>query len=113
WRGGGGGCSRGGGGGGGGGGWGGGSAAAARGGWTWPASRSAVERSNSSVLYSSSPCRPSFSSVSRSVRSNLDVPLSMADGTASRPDSTRVSVGAFCSTNMTWKRGVRLGSRCG
>ncbi len=75
-----------------------------------PHQRLTVAPSKRSASYSKCPSRPypdpTKGSPRARVRSNLLVPLSRGSGSNSRPGKEVLPKGAFCNTNMAWKRGL-------
>src|SRR5262249_10277694 len=68
--------------------------------------------SNRSVLYSSTPFKPSPSTIV-SIRSNFAVTPSTPTRPNCNPPNRKLSCGTFCNTSFTWNNGERLRSRSG
>ncbi|CAM5357496.1 hypothetical protein SANTM175S_10260 [Streptomyces antimycoticus] len=77
----------------------------------WPAIRSAVAVSNSSVLYSSSPRSSSPSSTNSTLRSKVADCRGTSTLAAAGPDSRGALRGALCSSTITSNSGLRPASR--
>ncbi len=79
----------------------------------WPTTRSAVDRSNSDVRYSSRPAIPDGRGVSVRVRSKVAVPVGCSTQRTVTPGSRSRSSQPSSTANITCASGVRLGSRSG
>ena len=76
-------------------------------------SRSIVDASNRSVLYSREPLSPPSVSLIDNVKSKVAVPFSASNAEKLRSATSASCMEAFWKANITWNSGVRLKSRSG